>query len=127
MASFPAFPVVQQHPVEDAIFGFAERLQHLSEELSKEIVVWCLLETKLTDVVHVYGKLLCREAQVRLFAIAVLSRLAFVLTREALAKFLDRGALLLLADLFVLLLVRSGPKPLPGESTAQKVHEDMTQ
>lgn len=48
-------------------------------------------------------------------------------TRKALAKLLDRRALLLLSDLLVLLLVRRRLEPLPGQTAAEEVHENVTE
>jgi hypothetical protein len=50
-----------------------------------------------------------------------------LLTRETLGQLLDRRALLLLSNLFVLLLVRCRLESLPGQPSAQEVHEDMAQ
>ena len=49
------------------------------------------------------------------------------LTRETFAQLLNRCALLFLADLLVLLLVRRGSQTLPRQSSAEEVHEDMAQ
>ena len=46
---------------------------------------------------------------------------------ESLAKVLDEGSLLLLANLLILLLVSSSLETLPWQATPQKVHEDVTQ
>jgi len=48
-------------------------------------------------------------------------------TWEAIAQVLDGRRLLLLANLFVLLLVRGSLETLPRETSAEKVHEDVTQ
>lgn len=47
-------------------------------------------------------------------------------TGEAVTQVLDGSGLLLLANLLVLLLVGSSLEALPRESTAQKVHENVT-
>ena len=60
MARFPAFPSVEEHPVEHAILRLTQGLENLSEQLPKEVVVRRLLEAKLADIVHVDGKFLCR-------------------------------------------------------------------
>lgn len=48
-------------------------------------------------------------------------------TWEAVAQIFDGGRLLLLADLFVLLLVRRRLETLPWETSSQEIHEDVTQ
>jgi hypothetical protein len=48
-------------------------------------------------------------------------------TREAIAQILNGGGLLLLANLLVLLLVGRSLETLPWQSTAQEVHEDVTE
>ena len=50
-ASLPALAAVQQHPVVHAILWLVGLLEDLREELSEEVVVWCLLEAKLADVI----------------------------------------------------------------------------
>jgi hypothetical protein len=49
------------------------------------------------------------------------------LTWEAVAEILDRGRLLLLSNLFVLLLVCRRLQALPRQPTTQEVHEHVTQ
>lgn len=122
MASFPALAAVQKHPVEHAILGFAQGLQDLREQLPQEVVIRRLFEAKLADVVHVNSKLLCD----RQFSMLVRPESRGTLTGEAFAELFDGGALLLLADLFVLLLVGRSTKTLPGQSATQEVHEDMS-
>jgi hypothetical protein len=46
-------------------------------------------------------------------------------TWETIAEILDRGGLLLLSNLLVLLLVRGSLQALPRQSAAQEVHEDV--
>ena len=48
-------------------------------------------------------------------------------TRISIAKIFDSGCLLLLTNLLVLLLVSGSLQSLPGETTPQEVHENMTQ
>jgi hypothetical protein len=48
-------------------------------------------------------------------------------TRKVLAQQLDRRAHLLVADLFVLALLRVGLQTLPRQRAAVKVHEDETE
>ena len=50
-----------------------------------------------------------------------------VVTWESIAKILDRGSLLLLSNLFILLLVGRSLETLPGEATSQEVQEDVSQ
>jgi hypothetical protein len=57
----------------------------------------------------------------------MLGRPHSLLTRETLAEILDGGGLLLLANLLVLLLVGSSLQALPRQTTAEEVHEDVTQ
>lgn len=50
-----------------------------------------------------------------------------LLTREALAKILNGGCLLLLANLLVFLLVGSSLQALPRQTTTEEVHKDVAQ
>lgn len=54
----PALSVVQLHPVVLAILNLAGALESLSEQLAEIVVVWCVLETKVSDVAQVFVKLL---------------------------------------------------------------------
>ena len=48
-------------------------------------------------------------------------------TWKALAQLRNRGSLLLLSDLLILLLVGRSPESLPRKAAPQEVHEHMTQ
>jgi hypothetical protein len=104
-SSCPSLTVVEEHPIIDPIVLLAQRLQYLAKQLPQEVVIWALLEPKLANIVHVDRKLL----------------------REALAQLLDWRALLLLADLLVLLLIGLRPKTLPWQPAPQEVHEDVSE
>lgn len=56
---FPSLSSVNGHPVIDAVFHLAAVLEHFREELSKEIIVGALLESKFPNVVEVDRELLC--------------------------------------------------------------------
>lgn len=47
------------HPIILAVLNLASRLQGLGEQVAKVIVVWCVLESKITDVGEVFVKFLC--------------------------------------------------------------------
>lgn len=59
----PSFPVVQQLPVEHRVIRFTYNSEHLDEQLLEEIVVRCLLEAKLADIVQIDAELLCNAQQ----------------------------------------------------------------
>lgn len=61
IASFPALAIVQQHPIVDTIVLLPDILENFGEQLPKEVVVRRLLESQFSHVVHVNGKLLCKE------------------------------------------------------------------
>lgn len=63
IASFPSLAVVQQHPVVDAIILLSDILENLGEQLTEEVIVRRLFESQLSHVVHVNGKLLCKEQE----------------------------------------------------------------
>lgn len=50
---FPALAVVKLHPVVFSILDFARVLQSLSEEVAKVVVVWCVLESKVSYVAQI--------------------------------------------------------------------------
>ena len=58
---FPSLAIVQQHPIVDTIIFLSDILENLGEQLAKEVVVGSLLESQLPHIVHVNGKLLCKE------------------------------------------------------------------
>lgn len=96
--------LVDLHPVVLAVLDVAGVLESLGKELAEVVVVGGVLEAEVADVGEVLGELL----------------------GEALAEVLDGGGLLLLANLFVLLLVGGSLETLPGQTAAEKVHEDVT-
>ena len=59
-ASLPSLSTVQQHPVVDSILHLSSALERLREQLSKEVVIWRLLESEFPNVVEVDGELLCK-------------------------------------------------------------------
>ena len=61
ISSFPSFTTVEKHPVKNAIFWLAQGLQNLGEKFPQEVIIWCFLETKLPDVVHVNCEFLWKE------------------------------------------------------------------
>ena len=61
IASFPTLAVVQQHPIVDTIILLSNILENLGEQLTKEVIVRRLLESQLSHVVHVNGKLFCKK------------------------------------------------------------------
>lgn len=56
-----------------------------------------------------------------------LKRRRDAITWESIAKILDCGGLLLLANLLILLLVGGSLETLPGEATSEEVQEDVAQ
>ena len=63
MTGFPALASIQKHPIVNAVLRFAKSLHDLGEELSQKVIVWCLLEAKLANIVHVDTELLCFEVR----------------------------------------------------------------
>lgn len=55
----PALAVVELHPVVLAILDLSGALQGLGEQLTKVVVVRCVLETQVTNVAEVLVELLC--------------------------------------------------------------------
>jgi hypothetical protein len=128
--SFPALPVVQQHPIINAILELASVLQDLAEEFAHKVIVGRLFEAELPNIVEIDRKLLCilfcfvgsdQKSLYRHRSLVPEPR-----TWERLGKLFDRRALLLLADFFVFLLVRSRLETLPRQSSTQKIHENVT-
>lgn len=91
------------HPIVLAILDLARVLQRLSEELAEVIVVWGIFEAKVSDVCKILGKFF----------------------REAFAKILDCGRLLLFANFLILLFICSSLQALPGKAPPEEVHENM--
>lgn len=92
------------HPVILAVLNIASVLEGLSEELAEVVVVRGIFETEVANISQVLAELL----------------------GEALAKILDGGCLLLLANLLVLLLVSSSLETLPRKAATEEVEENMT-
>lgn len=90
-------------PIENAIVYVTFFLEEVGEKLSEIVVVGGFEELELPHVAHVYGEF---------FGVA-------------LAEDLDRSVSLTVADLLVALLERVGFEALPGEGTAQEVHEHV--
>lgn len=101
----PALSSIQQHPVVHAIVSLASSSESLGEQVTQKVVVWGFCETKFSDIVEINGEFL----------------------RVIFDKLGNRSCLLLLANLFVLLLVRCSLETLPGQSASQKVKEDVPQ
>lgn len=59
----PTLAIVEEHPVVNAIFRLAAVLEDLGEEFAQEVVVGCLLETELADIVEVDSELLCEKEE----------------------------------------------------------------
>ena len=93
------------HPIVLAILNTTCILQRLREEFSQIIIVRRVLEPEVPHICEVLNKLI----------------------RETLAEFLNGSRLLLLANLLVLLLVRSSFETLPWQATSKEVHKHMTQ
>jgi hypothetical protein len=103
----PALAVVQLHPVVLAILNLPSALERLGEELAQVVVIGGVLETEVANVAEILVELLC--AGLALMKDIVCGRR----TRKAVTEILDRGRLLLLPNLLVLLLVRCGLQTLP--------------
>jgi hypothetical protein len=119
----PALSIVQLHPVVLAVLNLASALERLSEEFAQVVVVRCILEAEVANVAQILVKLLCNLLTKRYYSNVIRCEH----TREAVAEILNRGCLLLLADLLVLLLVGSSLQALPWQTASQEVHEDVTQ
>lgn len=92
-------------PVILAILDTTGVLEGLGEEVAQVVVVGGIFESKVAHI----GQVL------------------FELEGEAFAEVLDGSRLLLLANLLVLLFVRSRLQALPRQTAAQEVHEDVAQ
>ena len=99
------FDVIHQKPVVNAIVHFAQVTQHFGEELAQKVIIGRLLKPKLADIV---------EIDTKLFG-------------ESVTQLFNRGALLLLTDLFIFLLVRGGFEALPRQASAKEIQKDMAQ
>lgn len=97
--------LIDLHPVVLAILDLTGVLESLGKELAEIVVVGCVFKAEVADVGEVLAKLF----------------------GEALAEVLDGGGLLLLTNLFILLLVGSSLETLPRQTTAEEVHEDVTE
>ena len=89
------------HPVVLAILHTTGILERLCEELTQIVVIGRVLEAEVANIREILDKLV----------------------GKTLAQLLDLGGLLFFSDLLVLLLVSSSLETLPGQTTAQKVHE----
>ncbi len=96
--------VLLLHPVVLAILYAAFFLQRLREEIAQIVVIGRVFESEVAHIGEVESKLL----------------------GEAFAELLDRGRLLLLANLLVLLLISSSLETLPRQATTQKVHKHVS-
>jgi hypothetical protein len=117
----PTLAVVELHPIVDAIFLLARILESLSKELAEVVVVWLVFESEVSDVAEVLVEFFCRICQ------SWSRKRTGLLAWESLAQILNGSGLLLLANLLVLLLVGGSLESLPGQASAQKVHENMAQ
>ena len=54
--SFPPLAIVELHPIIFTIFYFTEILQCLSEKVAQVVVVWGILEAKVTDICKILVK-----------------------------------------------------------------------
>lgn len=66
----------------------------------------------------------CSVRRVSIYRIPCAQRIH---TRETITQILDGSSLLLLANLLVLLLVGGSLETLPRQTSAQEVHEDVTE
>jgi hypothetical protein len=121
LEDFPALAVIQLHPVVLSILNLSGALECLGEELTQVVVVGSVFETEIADIAEVLVELLW------VLLAGAEAENCGKHTREAIAQVLDGGGLLLLSNLLVLLLVGGSLETLPWQSTAQEVHENMTQ
>lgn len=56
---FPAFPVVQLHPIILSVLDLAGVLQSLRKQIPQIVVVGGLLEPKISDIAQVLVEFLC--------------------------------------------------------------------
>ena len=56
---FPAFAIVELHPIILAVFYFAGALECLCKQLAQVIIVGSVLEAQITDVAEVFVEFLC--------------------------------------------------------------------
>jgi hypothetical protein len=60
-ASFPTLSIIEQHPIKHTIFLLSDVLQNFGKKLTKEVVVWVLLEAEFANIVQVDAKFLCAQ------------------------------------------------------------------
>lgn len=113
--AYPAQHTVEQIPVVDPILDIAIVLQDLRKQFAQEVVIGRLFEAKLADVVQVDAKLLCKHPSAPAH---ITHQSSIIYTWEAFAQFLYGCSLFLLADLFILLLVRRRLETLPGKASS---------
>ena len=63
---FPAFPVVQLHPIVLSILHLSGILQGLGEQIPQVIVIGSFFEPQSSDVAQVLVEFLCRSGQLSL-------------------------------------------------------------
>jgi hypothetical protein len=56
---FPPLAIVQLHPVVFSVIHLAAVFQGLSKESTKEVIVGCVLKTKVSHVAQVLVELIC--------------------------------------------------------------------
>lgn len=105
LGRLPALAVVELHPVIFSILDIASALESLCKQVTKVVVIWGILESKVADVAEVLVELLW----------------------EAIAEFGNWRSLLLLSNLLVLLLVGRSLESLPWQTSAKEVHEDVAE
>src|ERR1700729_2980673 len=81
----PALSIVELHPIVLAILYFASAFQCLGEQISKIIVIWRVLKSKISDIAQILVELL----------------------GESITQNLDRSCLFLFSNLLIFLLIRS--------------------
>ena len=118
----PALSIVDLHPVVLAILHFAGILESLGEQIAKVVVVGSVLEAKIADIGEIFVKFLCRTISANSD-----DKDKPAHTWEAIAKVLDRRRLFLLSDFLVFLLIGRSLEALPGQATAEEIHENVTQ
>jgi hypothetical protein len=91
LESFPISATVKLHPIVLAILYFSSIFQRLGEQIPKIVIIWRVLESKISDIAQILAELL----------------------RQSITEILDRGRLLFLSNLLTLLLIRGSLESLP--------------
>jgi hypothetical protein len=61
IASLPAFPIIQKHPIVNSVVWLAVIFQNLFEQPAQKIIIWCFFESETPDVVQIDSEFLYKD------------------------------------------------------------------